>query len=327
MPRVNFYDFENMSAVEIYKLVLTRKIKKFPNGFWKKPEAKKNSKEIVMFLIEDILNWDADEFVRNDSIGKILAKYKLTGMFQLVYNSSPFDLVDCMFPDKYNPWDLVSTSNKYWNDETAKEALNWLFIEKLKWSLKDVEQNLTIEIFINNGLQGMLRTLFRGSPYLATKVIYPELDANNLIKYPNIKKDGCFSNRKCIVEECDNNALSKGYCGKHYLQIRNHQRLTPELERNRIRLCVVENCNYQHKAKEYCPKHYGRVKKYGIYMKKNQTEKPLFSIFYDDFDGGCYVATRANNIIGVHDTLGQAKIDVQEMILDLLNGKIDWNYY
>ena len=326
MPRVNFYDFEKMSAVEIYKLVLTRKIKKFPNGFWKKPEAKKNSKEIVMFLIEDILNWDINKFV-SSAIERVLADNKLTGMFQLVYDSTSFKLVDYMFPGKYNPWDLVQAPNGYWNDETAKKALNWLFIEKLKWNLEDVEQNLTLEIFIDNGLQGMLVTLFRGSPYLAAKVIYPELDPNNLTRYPNIKEDGCFSNRKCLVEECDNDAISKGYCRKHYLQIRNHQRLTPELEKSRVRLCVVENCNYQHKGKGYCPKHYDRVKKYGIYIEKNQLSKPLFDIFYDDFDGGCYAVVRANNIIGIHDTLGQAKIDVQEMTLDLLNNKTDWNYY
>jgi len=211
MPRIHSYNFENMSAVEIYKLLLTGKIKKFPDGFWQKPDGQKNSKKVLAYL----------------------------------------------------------------------------FKEKLKWSLKDVEQNLTTEVLSKYKLSGMLIVLFGGSPYLAAKLIYPELDMKQLKRKP--KTNNC----KCIVEKCNNDEIVKGYCLNHYK----------------------------------------RVEKYGLYIDKSKTmklseiKKPLFSIFYDDFDGGCYVATRANNIIGIHDTLGQAKIDVQEMILDLLNGKIDWNYY
>ena len=37
--------------------------------------------------------------------------------------------------------------------------------------------------------------------------------------------------KTCLVPDCKNKALSKGYCPKHYQQIRKHGRLTPEKER------------------------------------------------------------------------------------------------
>jgi len=54
-------EFYKLSAIELYKMVIREDIKRFPNGFWKRPEAEQNAVEITKYLIADILVWkDAD---------------------------------------------------------------------------------------------------------------------------------------------------------------------------------------------------------------------------------------------------------------------------
>ena len=73
----------------------------------------------------------------------------------------------------------------------------------------------------------------------------------------------------CQAPECDAKATSKGYCNKHWGQIRNHGKLTPERERktpyekNKGRICLAQNCGESAFSKGYCRKHWGQIYKYG----------------------------------------------------------------
>lgn len=58
----------------------------------------------------------------------------------------------------------------------------------------------------------------------------------------------------CIVENCENKAISKGYCDKHRKQISRHGRVM--LEKEHRTTCIIEGCENKHWSKGYCRNHY-----------------------------------------------------------------------
>lgn len=72
----------------------------------------------------------------------------------------------------------------------------------------------------------------------------------------------------CKAEKCNREARKNGYCEKHYFQIRNHGRLTPEREHNtKVKTCKVKGCNSLNYGHGYCRKHYYQIKDHGCIYK------------------------------------------------------------
>ncbi|CDG01096.1 Putative Uncharacterized protein [Clostridium chauvoei JF4335] len=161
-----------MDALQIYRLILDGSVEKFPRGFWKRTEAKQDAAILTRYLIEEILMW-SDEELKEKLRFIVLKEYKLSGMVEKVFNYSIFNLVNNAYPDKFRPWELSKVENNYWNENTCMEALKWLFEEKLKWSIDEIKNNLTGEIFIENKLNGMFSKIFNGSPYEVVNFVYP----------------------------------------------------------------------------------------------------------------------------------------------------------
>ncbi len=72
-----------------------------------------------------------------------------------------------------------------------------------------------------------------------------------------------YSVPPCGVDECDLDAITKGYCDKHY---RRFLRTGDPLKRKsdlRDRHCEREGCPLPRVAKGYCQRHYMRLKKLG----------------------------------------------------------------
>ena len=64
----------------------------------------------------------------------------------------------------------------------------------------------------------------------------------------------------CQITGCETKHYAKGYCKKHYAQIKNHGRLTPEKEHEVPKSCQVEGCENKYCSKGYCIKHYHQVR-------------------------------------------------------------------
>ena len=114
-------------------------------------------------------------------------------MLSVVYNDSVFEALNTAYPNKYLPWNLSSVPKNYWkNVDNVKSALKWLIEDKLKFSIKEIETNLTIELITQNGLSGLLRW-YNGIPFDILKNIYPNINLSNIEKhkerYKNVKKD------------------------------------------------------------------------------------------------------------------------------------------
>lgn len=164
-----------MNAVDVYKLVLEGKhIKKFPDGFWKQPEAIENAIQCGKFLIEDILKLDEASLAESLSV-KIFKDYKLNGMLNICFDSSFYEIVDLIYPGKYKPWDFNRVKANYWADiNNAIEATKWLIEEKLQLNEEQLKEELCVNMFFDNRLKGMLLICFDGSPYKAVASAYPE---------------------------------------------------------------------------------------------------------------------------------------------------------
>ena len=70
--------------------------------------------------------------------------------------------------------------------------------------------------------------------------------------------------RICQAPGCERLALTRGYCPRHYQQIRRCGRLTPEREySHRNERCGVEHCQAPQVAKGYCFRHYQQIRRHG----------------------------------------------------------------
>lgn len=169
------YDKNNLfkiEPVEIYKMVLIGKVmKKFPNGFWQRPEAIENAKQCTKYLIENILKLSEDDFRENLTF-KTFLKYKLCGMLKIVFDNKPYAAINALYPDKFKRWEF-QVENKYWTYETGIEATKWLVEEKLKLSDDELKDQLSKKLFLDNNLDSMLNYAFNNSPYNAINAVYP----------------------------------------------------------------------------------------------------------------------------------------------------------
>lgn len=169
MPRINKQiDTDELTAIEVYKLVLDGTLLRFPPNFW----TKNNAIKIAIYLIEDILKWSKEDIKNKFSIN-ILKKYKLGGMAQILFNCSMYQVIDTIYPNEYKPWELAMSPNKLWNKETGILATKWLIEEKLQWSDDDIKKKLCIQTFKDNSIGGMLSILYKGSPFIAINEAYP----------------------------------------------------------------------------------------------------------------------------------------------------------
>ena len=176
----------NVSEISKYYLEeVLAKGKSFPSGTWKCDEKYENAKNVTITLIESVLKWTYED-IRNKLTLNIFKKYSVLSMLVKVFNGSPYLAIENAYPGKFKPWELPCVSNSFWNLKTAKEATIWLIEEKLKWNDEDVKQKLSLNIFRQYSLTGMLNYLFNNSPYLAIDNAYPgKFKAWEFSKVPN----------------------------------------------------------------------------------------------------------------------------------------------
>ncbi len=163
-----------MDPVEVYKLRLSGVISRFPKNFFSEGNHPNMDVciKLIKYLLEEKLEWSDEEICEKLSV-QVFKDNRLAGMISHIFNNSPYEALSSAYPDKFKPWQLAVTPMNYWNKETAKMATIWLIEERLKWSDEEVCKKLSQQVFINNGLTGMINNIFNGSPYEALSSAYP----------------------------------------------------------------------------------------------------------------------------------------------------------
>lgn len=120
---------EKREPIKIYISILLGKTKRFPIHYWDNNEEK----------IAMVVNWLLVEYLKVplNEIPKVVCqaffrKYKLFGILNGVCGCSTFDLIDLVYPEKYNAWEFNKVPCNYWDDENIIAATKWLVEEKLK---------------------------------------------------------------------------------------------------------------------------------------------------------------------------------------------------
>ena len=140
-------------------------------GYW---DNISNGIEATRWLIEEKLKLTDEELKKQLSI-KLFTDNGLGGMLSTCFNSSPFEAINTAYPGKFKPWEFNIVSKGYWdNISNGIEAIRWLIEEKLKLTDNELKKQLSLKIFNDNGLGGMLKICFNNSPFKAINAAYPE---------------------------------------------------------------------------------------------------------------------------------------------------------
>lgn len=167
-----------LNEIEIYELVRTGVLGRFPLYFFDCDESDIYCPLIVRHLIEDILNLKDRNEVTQKIRKSSFTENKLAGLLSIKYDSSPSKAVINAYPERnYKLWEFHECQNNYWVGEKGRangiEATKWLFEEKLKWNKEDIKEGATWDLFTSNGLRGMLKRAFNNSIWECIESTYP----------------------------------------------------------------------------------------------------------------------------------------------------------
>lgn len=161
----------NMDAIEVYELVLSRCIPRFPDGFWIGKEGKSKALLLTKYLLEEKLQWNNKKFWVNVT-AKDFSANKLDSALR-VFDYSPYKILNELYPNQIKPWEMKMSPMDTWSADSGTEATKWLIEEVLNWSDQDIKDSLRYDTFLEYGLSGMLRMLYQDSPYNALNSAYP----------------------------------------------------------------------------------------------------------------------------------------------------------
>lgn len=144
-----------------------------PNDYWRGKDGSKHGYEASMWLIDEILHWDMDD-IRSKLNQQVFTDNYLLGMFKIVYHSSLYEWAEAIYPGEFQPWEIGEhVANDFWDINKGIKATKWLIKTKLKWKKKDVIEKYNKQVFVDNGLYGMIQRCFNTSPYLALNSAFP----------------------------------------------------------------------------------------------------------------------------------------------------------
>ena len=143
--------------------------KNVPMGYW----TKENGIKATKWLIEEKLKLNEEQLKEQLSYD-LFVNNELVSMLGKCFDHSPYQAINCIYPNKFKEWEFKYVPNRYWNNkENGIKATKWLIEEKLKLSDKQIKEQLSSKLFIENGLRGMLQICFNSSPYKAIDATYP----------------------------------------------------------------------------------------------------------------------------------------------------------
>ena len=200
---VKYPTIDDIDIIEMYKEILKGTRKKFVNGTWQRPDAIPNAIKVIKYLIEEKLKL-TDEELKEQLSAKLFKDNKLLGMMYCCFSESPYLAINTTYPNKFKEWEFKRTPNDFWNEEKGIEATKWLIEEKLKLTDNELKEQLSIKLFEDNGLIGMLHYCFKDSPYKAINATYPNRFKEWEFTRTPFKfwsKEKCIEATKWLIEE------------------------------------------------------------------------------------------------------------------------------
>ncbi|MCD3217363.1 hypothetical protein G8S55_08890 [Clostridium botulinum C] len=247
-------NISKLTDTDIYKLVLNRKLYRFPRNFWEKPDALNSAKEITICLIEEILQW-TDEDVKEKLSRALFYNYKLGGMINVLFDSSPYRTINNAYPNKFKPWELKRTPAKFWNKETSYEFIRWFIEEKNNWTDEEIKNNFSKTLLINMGFDAPMDRIKEDTFEIINK-LYPNKFKPWELKQVAINywdKKTISDAIKWLIEEKLHLDIERDKVNfsNELLENNGLKRLTSFMSRKKISLYEMFNYAYPNKFKEW----------------------------------------------------------------------------
>ncbi|MBE7123155.1 hypothetical protein FT638_25300 [Bacillus cereus] len=157
---------------EIYQEILDSKRKIFPPGTWSEDMNGELKRRVTQYLIEDVLKW-SDEDIKEKWNQSLIIKFKLTSVMQ-AYRSSPYEMLNAAYPNRFEPWELKYTPKCFWTYEKGLEILRGIIEEKERLTEYQLLNKYDLKWLIENKLGEVCSSYFNGSPYQMLNAAYPD---------------------------------------------------------------------------------------------------------------------------------------------------------
>lgn len=139
-----------------------------PLNFWTKEKAL----EVLQYVIEEKENLSRYELL--DVYGqKWLSQQKLGSPLRVLWEGSPYAMINDLYPGVFKEWQFQMVPNKFWTKEKAIEALRWTIEEKEKISQKKLIKIYDLNWLKNHGLGGACTLIWNGDTYAMINDLYP----------------------------------------------------------------------------------------------------------------------------------------------------------
>lgn len=157
---------------DIYQQILDGKRNNFPYYVWSEGDKEYWARRVTKYLIETVLMWDADEIKKGWDMN-LIKKYKLGGMIALVYKSSPYAMLNDLYPGRFKKWELKYTPSNFWTEKTALEALRWTIEEKEKLTNEELLRVYDMEWMKQHRISMPVYEYWSNNPFLmyATRIV------------------------------------------------------------------------------------------------------------------------------------------------------------
>ena len=109
---------EIYDEIEVFDMVRKGELKRYPHSFWSLADGKIRAINILKYVLENILNWNDEDIVQNYDVN-VFGKYKIRGILSRVFNNSPFEALNAVYPNKFKIWQF-RVPNNYWKENNHK---------------------------------------------------------------------------------------------------------------------------------------------------------------------------------------------------------------
>lgn len=106
----------------IYQEILDGKRSRFPSHTWCEDYNRESAKRVTRYLVEHVLKWDAEKLKKYWN-QKLIIKFKLSGVLRIIYNGSPYAMLNDSYPNVFKEWEFQMAPKRYWTKEKALDAL------------------------------------------------------------------------------------------------------------------------------------------------------------------------------------------------------------
>ncbi|TCW43788.1 hypothetical protein EC917_1396 [Bacillus thuringiensis] len=148
-----------------------------PLNFWTKEKAL----TILKWIIEEKEGLSQEKLLGLYG-KKWLEKNKLGAPLAMYWNSSPYAMINDLYPRRFKEWEFRVTPVGYWSKRKALEALRWTIEEKEKLDEKQLLKVFNQKWLIKQKLWTPLKRYWKGSPYEMLIALYSNRFSKNMLK-------------------------------------------------------------------------------------------------------------------------------------------------